>query len=119
MDCSSFDIGPYGFLPSQPLQKFENPYYHPWDVLASDFHHLLSGKSFRTVVEQLPCLDTTQLKDVREWQRAYVLLGFFAHGYVWVETPAAEVRTREAMEIYAHTSSGSHPRSRSLFLAFA
>jgi indoleamine 2,3-dioxygenase len=37
----------------------------------------------RRIVDALPVLDTDLLLTEAEWHRAYSILGFIAHGYIW------------------------------------
>ncbi|KAF1951223.1 indoleamine 2,3-dioxygenase alpha type [Byssothecium circinans] len=86
-----YDISPQnGFLPSEvPLAVLPDPYYHPWETIARNFQRLILNKRLRQVIDALPILDTDFLLTEAEWRRAYSILGFFAHGYIWGgDTPA-------------------------------
>lgn len=45
--------------------------------------HLLSSRTFRKQADQLPVLSTTGLATDAEQRRAYVVLCFLAHAYIW------------------------------------
>ncbi len=44
---------------------------------------LILSKRLRGVVDRLPVLSTIGLEHDAEWRRAYSLLTFMAHGYIW------------------------------------
>jgi len=74
----------YGFLPSQyPLERLPDPYYHKWEAIAANLQALIYSKRLRGVIDRLPVLSTAGLEHEAEWRRAYMLLAFFAHGYIW------------------------------------
>jgi indoleamine 2,3-dioxygenase len=61
---------------------------------------LLLSKRLRSIVDQLPILSVTHLQTDAEWRRAYVILVFILHGYVWggdspTEVPAHPGEYRE------------------------
>ncbi|KAG9234730.1 indoleamine 2,3-dioxygenase-like protein [Amylocarpus encephaloides] len=73
-----------GFLPDEaPLQSLPNSYYQPWETAISQIHKFLSSSTFRQTADSLPILTTAHLTNVREWQRAYLILSFFTHAYIW------------------------------------
>ncbi|KAK3057192.1 Indoleamine 2,3-dioxygenase [Extremus antarcticus] len=82
---SSFGISPkYGFLsPTAPLTTFSNPYYQPWDTITSNLSSLIASNQLHDAVAQLPLLHTNKLIGELEYRRAYVVLAFLAHAYVW------------------------------------
>lgn len=81
-----------GFLPRQlPLQYLPDPYYQPWEDIIADFPGLLNSQQLRSVVDGLPVLSIMRLKSEREQQRAYVILSFMTHGYIWGGENASEV----------------------------
>ncbi|OMJ19037.1 Indoleamine 2,3-dioxygenase [Smittium culicis] len=82
---SEYDISTHnGFLsPEPPLKIISDPYYKPWEDLVSKIvQYQLSG-GFREMIHNLPTLSTDKLVGIKEYQRAYVVLGFLSHGYVW------------------------------------
>ncbi|KAE8167075.1 Indoleamine 2,3-dioxygenase [Aspergillus tamarii] len=73
-----------GFLPhSPPLKMMENPYYWPWEHLVSDLPHHIRFRTIRQAVEALPILSTLKLQGEPEWRRAYLLLAYLTHAYIW------------------------------------
>ncbi|KIW31361.1 uncharacterized protein PV07_03017 [Cladophialophora immunda] len=74
----------YGFLPdTAPLQRLPDVYYQPWETLAENLAELIKRDVIRTKIEHLPILGTGQLQTDAEWRRAYVVLGFLTHAYIW------------------------------------
>lgn len=73
-----------GFLPSQyPVTRLADDYYKPWEDLASNLPAILLAKSIRKLVDKIPVLSTDRLGAVENVRRAYQVLGFLAHAYVW------------------------------------
>ncbi|KIW67626.1 hypothetical protein PV04_06863 [Phialophora macrospora] len=73
-----------GFLPDDdPLQRLWDSYYSPWEDLVADLPRLLSGERARSEIDGLPILDPDRLNSQAEWRRAYVVLGFLTHAYIW------------------------------------
>lgn len=74
----------YGFLPNNlPLSRLPDPYYNDWEAIASNLPALILSRRLRSIVDRLPVLGTTGLEHEVEWQRAYSILCFIAHGYIW------------------------------------
>ncbi len=87
-----FGLTVNGFLPSQePLQCLPNTYYDPWEVLIKDLPGLLRDGSFRGEIDNLAILSVEHLQTEDEYRRAYVILGFFTHAYIWGGETASEV----------------------------
>ncbi|KAK4168410.1 Indoleamine 2,3-dioxygenase [Cladorrhinum sp. PSN259] len=84
-DLANYGISPtHGFLPDVlPLTRLPDPYYHKWEAIAANLQALILSKRLRGVVDRLPVLSTIGLEHDAEWRRAYVLLSFMAHGYIW------------------------------------
>ncbi|KAH8646707.1 Indoleamine 2,3-dioxygenase [Xylariales sp. PMI_506] len=80
-----YGISPtHGFLPDVlPLTRLPDPYYNKWEAIASNLQNLILSKRLRGVIDRLPVLSTIGLEHDAEWRRAYMLLTFFAHGYIW------------------------------------
>ncbi|KAL3464987.1 Indoleamine 2,3-dioxygenase [Aspergillus heterothallicus] len=72
-----------GFLPDKPLQPLQNPYYAPWETVAQDLTASISDGTLRHAVDSLPVLSTSELQAESEWRRAYVILAYLTHAYVW------------------------------------
>ncbi|OTB02772.1 hypothetical protein M426DRAFT_61643 [Hypoxylon sp. CI-4A] len=74
----------HGFLPDVlPLTRLPDPYYNKWESIAANLQNLILSKRLRGVIDRLPVLSTIGLEHDAEWRRAYMLLTFFAHGYIW------------------------------------
>ncbi|KAJ6028044.1 Indoleamine 2-3-dioxygenase subfamily [Penicillium herquei] len=81
-----------GFLsPEPPLEALPNPYYAKWEAIAARLQPLLLSKRVRPILNQLPVLSTSYLQTDAEWRRAYVVLVFMLHGYVWGGDRPAEI----------------------------
>ncbi|KAJ5538658.1 uncharacterized protein N7503_006836 [Penicillium pulvis] len=73
-----------GFLsPEPPLEVLPDAYYAKWEAIAANLQPLLLSKRVRGIVDRLPLLSTEYLRTDAEWRRAYVVLVFILHGYVW------------------------------------
>jgi hypothetical protein len=73
-----------GFLPDTlPLQKLNDPYYFPWEEVVADLPARLAAGNIRQAVDSLPILATSRLQEESEWRRAYVVLAFITHAYIW------------------------------------
>ena len=82
-----------GFLPDMPpLQFLAHPYYRKWEAVVANLQALLLSKRLRAVLEDLPVITTSRLRTQAEWRRAYVLLSFMTHAYIWGGDVPAEVR---------------------------
>lgn len=81
-----------GFLPDQlPLEVLSDSYYAPWEVIINELSILLETTNLRKTVDTLPILTTSHLTSEPEWQRAYLILAFFTHGYIWENGGPSEV----------------------------
>lgn len=94
-DVFSFErytITQNGFLPADaPLKVLPSSYYAPWEKIIQHLPELLKAGKLRREVDALPVLSTDKLMDEAEWRRAYVILTFFTHAYVWGGEKAEEV----------------------------
>jgi hypothetical protein len=91
-----------GFLPSNPspLLRLPGSYFEPWEQIMDNLQALLLAGGLRTRVAKLPVLDASRLQGERQFQRAYVVLSFISHGYIWGKNQAAvEVRKKDSMLI--------------------
>ena len=88
-----YGISPdYGFLPAElPLERLPDPYYNKWEAVVANLQGLILSKRLRGVIERLPVLSTAGLEHDSEWRRAYSLLCFMAHGYIWGGDSPSEV----------------------------
>ncbi|KAI8627786.1 IDO-domain-containing protein [Xylariaceae sp. FL1651] len=83
-----FDLGSFvsknGFLPAhQPLKCLQDIYYEPWEQIIDKLPTLIRENAIRHTIDILQVLTTSRLTSEDEWQRAYVVLSFLAHGYIW------------------------------------
>lgn len=85
LDLASFDVSNRtGFLPPRlPLTSLPHPRYKPWEDLVANLPALLHSRRIRPLVDKLPSLSIDALITTEEYRRAYQLLGFLAHAYVW------------------------------------
>ncbi|KAI1077432.1 indoleamine 2,3-dioxygenase [Whalleya microplaca] len=89
---NEFSITRNGFLPDRaPLKRLNDPYYDPWETVLDHLPSLLKQKSLRNTIDGLPMLSTKRLHTEEEWRRAYVILSFLSHSYVWGGDNASEV----------------------------
>ncbi|KAH8177794.1 indoleamine 2,3-dioxygenase domain-containing protein [Sarocladium implicatum] len=82
---ADYGISPtHGFLPDTlPLSRLPDPYYNKWEAVVANLQALILSRRLRGVVDRLPILSTIGLEHDAEWRRAYSLLGFIAHAYIW------------------------------------
>ncbi|KAI2465448.1 indoleamine 2,3-dioxygenase [Annulohypoxylon bovei var. microspora] len=98
-DCSDqhdylqgYSISKNGFLPDRkPLRRLSNPYYAPWESLLGDLPSLIKERVIRKAVDRIQVLSTKKLHAEEEWRRAYVVLSFLAHAYIWGGEKPSEV----------------------------
>ncbi|KAM9924903.1 hypothetical protein OXX59_004218 [Metschnikowia pulcherrima] len=85
LDISSFDVSERtGFLPTDyPVTCLPQEYYRPWEDIVANLPALLLTKRVRALVDAMPALSTAHLENVPQTRRAYQVLGFLAHAYVW------------------------------------
>jgi indoleamine 2,3-dioxygenase len=80
-----------GFLSDQPpLQHLQDDYYSPWEDTIKNLQGLILSKRLRGVVDKLPVLSTDRLQDQPQWRRAYSILAFITHAYIWGGNKPAE-----------------------------
>lgn len=81
-----------GFLPAEPpLQLLTHSCYDKWERIIANFQSLLMTKRLRSLIDNLPIIPTAHLYREPEWRRAYSILCFMAHGYIWGGEKPAEV----------------------------
>ncbi|KAJ5153511.1 Indoleamine 2-3-dioxygenase [Penicillium canariense] len=82
---AAYGISPdQGFLPPEPpLETLPDLFYAKWEEIAANLQPLLLSRRIRAVVDRMPLLSTVHLHTDAEWRRAYVVLVFILHGYVW------------------------------------
>ncbi|OTB02841.1 hypothetical protein M426DRAFT_61448 [Hypoxylon sp. CI-4A] len=87
-----YAISRNGFLPQQePSKRLTDPYYMPWESALDSLPLLIRERSVRTVVDEMSILTTCKLQTEEEWRRAYVVLSFLAHAYIWGGEEASEI----------------------------
>ena len=80
-----------GFLPTTPpLESLPDSYYEPWEYVVKHLQGLILSKRLREVVDKLPVLSTERLFGEAQWRRAYCVLSFITHAYVWGGNNPAE-----------------------------
>lgn len=73
-----------GFLPDGlPLERLPNPYYKAWEDIASQLPALIQTGQIRDMIDNLPVCSIEHLQTEREWRRAYVIMGYLSHAYIW------------------------------------
>lgn len=81
---SNYGFSRNGFLPGDaPLQCLPDAYYAPWEDVARGLTASIRSGTIREAIESLPLLSTINLRTEAEWRRAYVVLAYFTHAYVW------------------------------------
>ncbi|KAJ6188848.1 hypothetical protein N7519_003756 [Penicillium mononematosum] len=96
-----------GFLPDGlPLARISNPYYEIWEDIASQLPNLIQTNQIREKIDNMPVYTTENLQTEPEWRRACVIMGYFAHAYIWGgETPKDRLPpsiSKPFLEISAH-----------------
>lgn len=72
-----------GFLPEKlPITRLPS-YYDTWENTVAVLPQLLLTKRIRDIVDDFPTLSTEYLKSDEEYHRAYTVLGFIGHAYIW------------------------------------
>lgn len=91
---ADYEISPhYGFLPMVlPLEVLPDPYYNVWEAVIRNLQALLLSRRLRDVVDRLPVLSTSRLQHPAEWRRAYHVMAFMTHAYIWGGDRPEEVR---------------------------
>ena len=93
-DLESYGISPAsGFLSSDPpLRRLPASLYDPWEDVVENLSALISSQRIYETIQTLPLIPTNHLLTQLEWQRAYVVLGFLVHAYVWgADRPTVDV----------------------------
>ncbi|KAF9271251.1 hypothetical protein BGZ68_003962, partial [Mortierella alpina] len=80
-----YDVSPRtGFVPHpQPLTRLPQAYYQPWEEIMDHLNSLMDSRQLRDRIDNMPLLVISHLETHREQQRAYTILCFMAHCYVW------------------------------------
>lgn len=74
----------HGFLPDElPLEKLSDPYYKEWETIVANLQALLLSRRLKARINSLPIVTASRLRTGPEWRRAYLLLSFMTHAYIW------------------------------------
>jgi indoleamine 2,3-dioxygenase len=93
VNLEAFGVSQNGFLPEEsPLQRLSDQYYESWETIIHRLPTLLRTKSLKSKIDSLEVLSTLQLSSRAEWQRAYLVLSFLTHSYIWEAGGPSEVR---------------------------
>ncbi|RGP71787.1 indoleamine 2,3-dioxygenase [Fusarium sporotrichioides] len=91
-ELKQFAVTSNAFLPEHsPLKHFPDSYYQPWELIVQHLPALIQYNDIRRAVDTLPVLGTDRLKSEAEWRRAYSVLAFLTHAYVWGGEKPAEI----------------------------
>ena len=72
-----------GFLPTQdPLQELPKD-YEAWEELAHNFTSYINAGIIRERIDALPVIENPEFDFIGAYERAMMLLSFFAHAYVY------------------------------------
>ena len=74
----------HGFLPDElPIESLSHPYYKEWEAVVANLQALLLSRRLKARISALPIVTPSRLRTEAEWRRAYMLLSFMAHAYIW------------------------------------
>ncbi|KAF4988839.1 hypothetical protein FGRMN_9513 [Fusarium graminum] len=83
-ELKEFAVTSNAFLPeNSPLRQLPDAYYEPWELVIQHLPSLIKYFDIRRAVDTLPVLSTDRLRSEPEWRRAYTILAFLTHAYVW------------------------------------
>lgn len=84
LNFNDFAVTKNAFLPEKtPVHILSDQYYAPWEIVAQNLAGLIDEGTIRTAIRRIPILSVDRLASEAEWRRAYVILGFMTHAYVW------------------------------------
>ncbi|TQV94063.1 hypothetical protein V2A60_002869 [Cordyceps javanica] len=84
LDFHKYAVTRNAFLPDQcPVPVLSDPYYQPWEAVGQNLSRLIDEGTIRDAIRQLPVLAVDKLVSEAEWRRAYTMLAFMTHAYVW------------------------------------
>jgi indoleamine 2,3-dioxygenase len=102
-ELKQFAVTSNAFLPEHsPLKQFPDAYYQPWELVIQHVSALIKYNDIRRAVDTMPLLRTDRLKSEPEWRRAYSVLAFLTHAYVWGGEKPAEVSTSKSTIVVQH-----------------
>lgn len=112
----------YGFLSDElPIEILPDPYYKEWEAVVANLQALLLSRRLKRRIDTLPIVTALRLRTPAEWRRAYMLLSFMTHAYIWGGDKPEEVGLSSVCRIFWLTVShrGSHRRFPFLTNKFA
>lgn len=84
LDFNKFAVTRNAFLPEHsPIDVLSDSYYQPWEVVAQNLATLIDDGTIHEAIRKMPILSVDRLVSEPEWRRAYTLLAFLTHAYVW------------------------------------
>lgn len=84
IDFAKFAVTSNAFLPrDSPATVLSDSYYSQWEQMATSLPDLIASGDIRPAVLELPILSTDRLVSEAEWRRAYSMLAYITHSYVW------------------------------------
>ncbi|KAM3515161.1 hypothetical protein MY11210_001173 [Beauveria gryllotalpidicola] len=84
LDFNKYAVTRNAFLPEQnPAHVLSDPYYQPWEAVGRNLAELIDEGTIHDAIRQLPILSVDKLVSEAEWRRAYTMLAFLTHAYVW------------------------------------
>ncbi|RSL93302.1 hypothetical protein CEP52_013325 [Fusarium oligoseptatum] len=90
-ELKEFAVSSNAFLPEHsPLRQLPDSYYEPWELIIQHLPALVEN-GIRRAVDQLPVLSTDRLRAEAEWRRAYSIMAFLTHAYVWGGEKPAQI----------------------------
>ncbi|KAJ9422868.1 Indoleamine 2,3-dioxygenase-domain-containing protein [Fusarium oxysporum] len=91
-ELKEFAVTSNAFLPEHsPLKQLPDSYYEPWELVIQHLPALIKYFDIRRAVDTLPVLSTERLRSEAEWRRAYSILAFLTHAYVWGGEKPAQI----------------------------
>lgn len=106
----------YGFLPDEaPIEILPDPYYKEWETVVANLQALLLSKRLKRRIDVLPIITASRLRTLPEWRRAYMLLSFMTHAYIWGGDKPQEVcMARNILHVLADSFRQRVPPSLSI-----
>lgn len=102
IDHAKYAVTRNAFIPGEsPATVLADSYYQPWEDVARRIPDLIENGTIRENVQAMPVLNTDLLVGEAEWRRAYVMLAFLTHAYVWGGDKPEEV-IRQHLNLTQH-----------------
>ncbi|KAL7911873.1 indoleamine 2,3-dioxygenase [Trichoderma velutinum] len=91
-EMREFSLAQNTFLPQEkPCKQLSDKYYEPLETIAMQLSTLIENGEIRNAVNRLSILSTDGLSTEPEWRRAYVMLAYMTHAYIWAGDSPEEV----------------------------